>query len=503
METVVKRQKGKPTEKQKNMADVPKKIKRKDGKPQFDGSQAPILETQEPEKLRQKITVTPYEEKSKFLKIKTVKDYRYAQVIGASGVSLVPESKLKEISDPYKADTRTSFTDVILGDPVAAPAARYSIAAIFEDGFDLQLTLASTYNSKENRQLTPEEIEVQLKQWRETYEGFLEKLVTWKDDCDVEQLAKDLHGVWLAQGKAAGMVLPGILDLKKDELPTLCEIIPADDLSNPIVDVGLTRKIVAVKLNLSEEEKEDPNIRDILRADELIYYVHGIRGLRREAKYHGVSPLEPVLQISKALRNYYQLHAPLVMIASYVVKQLIKVSKENMDEALQQRVSQFMSNLFKSTTWAMAMPDWYDGVDQVQAEVDWPMFDGIEHKLATTELNAIGVPKSAMNREQDLNRDIATIQAIQFVRFMRKPVEEAIKKTLEIQLFNPLFAHLAQTKLSDLPVRVEIVRKIPEGGDIDTLFDQMSAEKNEDIDDGNLQQNESQNPIAPVTPTVD
>ena len=452
--------------------------------------------------VRQAIRITKYGG-SKWLKTKIVKKYKYVNVIGAAGplkTELIPEVKLKEVSDPYTGDIRKALTDIILSDPVASPAARYSIGALFEDGFDLKFTLASQFSQQLKRQMTPEEVELSLQTTGAEFFTILEQLDTWKSDCDVEQLAKDLHGVSLAQGKAGGMMLPGILDLDKGQLPKICEIIPADDLGNPIIDSGETRKIVAVKLDLDDEDSQDEDVKDILRADELVYYVTGIRGLRREAKYQGVSPLEPVIQISKALKRVYHLDAPLAMVAAYITKQLIKVSKENLDDALQSRVNLFMSNLFKSTTWAMAMPDWYDGVDTVTPKVDWPMFDGIEQKLATVELSALGVPKSAMNREQDLNRDIATIQAIQFVRFIRKPAEEAIKKVLENQVFNPLMAHLAQKKLSEIPVRIDIVRKIPEGGDIDKLFDQMSEDKSADIDNGNLQQNQSHSlpEIAPL-----
>jgi hypothetical protein len=448
--------------------------------------------------IRQPIKITKFEW-SKWLKPKITKQYKYAQVLGAAGPlkpELVSETKLKEISDPYTGDIRKALTDILLSDPIASPAARYSIGALFEDGFELKLTLASQFSVENKRQLTPEEIDAQLLTTDALYYTILERLDTWKSDCDVEQLAKDLHGVSLAQGKAAGMMLPGILDLKQNELPKICEIIPADDLSNPVIDSGATRKIVAVKLDLEDEEDEE--VKDILRADEIVYYVTGIRGLRREAKYQGVSPLEPVLQISKALKRLYHLDMPLASVSAYITKQLIKVSKENLDDALQSRINSFMSNLFKSTTWAMAMPDWYDGVDPITPKVDWPMFDGIEQKMATVELSAMGVPKSAMNREQDLNRDIATIQAIQFVRFVRKPAEEAIKKVLENQIFNPLMAHLAQKELSEIPVRIDIVRKVPEGGDIDKMFDTLSEDKNNDMNSGNMMQNQSQTDLVPI-----
>lgn len=485
---------GKPT--QKNLVDVEAPTDTDGGK--HDGALAtePSIEELFPS-VRQPIKLIPWKP-SKFLmrgihifEDKRKKPIHVAKMIGASGIQLVPEEKLKEVSDPYLGDVRTDLSNILLLDPVASPAARYSIGALFEDGFELKFTLASQYDEALKRQLTPEEVQQKIATESQTYFRSLEQLDTWKSDCDVEQLAKDLHGVSLAQGKADGVIQPGILELPKGQLPVLCEILPAEDVGNPVIDAGLTRRLVAIKLELTDEEKKDTNVKDILRADEVVHYVVGIRGLRREAIYQGISPLEPVIQISKALKRIYHLDAPLALVATYITKQLIKVSKENTDDALQSRVNAFMSNLFKSSTWAMAMPDWYEGVDQVHTKVDWPMFDGIENKLATVELSSMGVPKSAMNREQDLNRDIATIQAIQFIRFTRKPAEKAVAKALETQLFNPLFAHLEGKPLKELPLRIEIVRKDPKEGDIDRMFEPLAEKKSEEMTEGDLQQNES------------
>lgn len=246
---------------QKNLTDV--KIKKED-KGHFTGVIAaePTAEELFPV-IRKPVTIKKFESDSKYLKIKKVKDYQYSQVLGAAGPVLIPKQNLKEVSDPYDGQTRTDFTNVLLQDPVAAPAARFSIGSIFEDGFELRLTLSSQFNPVTKRQMTPEEIDVALESTRSAYDTILEQIATWKDDKEIEQLAKDLHGVSLAQGKAAGMIQPGFLDLQKGQMPVLCEIIPADDLSNPIIDAGITRKIVAVQLDIDEDE-QDENQKDIL-----------------------------------------------------------------------------------------------------------------------------------------------------------------------------------------------------------------------------------------------
>lgn len=481
----------------KNIKDV--KVE-KNKKPEFNGELVTpddvIMLTEK--EVREPITVKSYDKPSRFLKRKNIKKYSYTRIVGAAGEELIPTQNLKVISDHYSSDTRKMFTNVLLLDPVSAPAGTYRVGALFEDGFELRLTLASQFEPTLGRELTKEEIEMRLK----TTEGYpiylqiLSKLTTWKNDTNIEGLAKDLEGVSLAQGKAVGQIIPGIMDLQKEQLPIAVEIVDADDVGEPIVDAGLTQKLVAIKLKLDEEDKEDEDVKDILRADEMVYTVRGMRGLRRGSKWHGISPLEPIVQISEALKRYYHLDAPLAMVSSYITKQLLKVKPDNFDKNLQTRVQEFMTKLYKANTWAMAMPDWYDGLDQIKPEVDWDMFDGVEQKLAAVSLAQLGVPKSSQNREQELNRDIATIQAIQFVRFVRKPAEKLIKTDLETQLFNPLLSHLCQKPLSQIPVRIEIVRKVPENGDIDTLFDPLSKEKNDDMNSGNIMQNQSKTDVT-------
>lgn len=443
-------------------------------------------------KIRQPIRVTPIES-TRGLKTKSIeyrgKQIKVARVYGAAGETQVPEQKLKEISDPYSAETRKSFTDLALTDPVIAPAMTFRVGALFENGFDLKLTLASKINPQTGADMTPEEINAQLSSFGDTYNAALIRLITFKDAKKIESLAKDLEAVSLPQGKAAALITPGIMDLKMGELPQMVEIITADDLGNPIIDVGMTRALVACKLELDDKQ--------LARADELVYLTRGIKGLRREGKFHGVSPFEPILTISKAIKRFYHLDAPLAMVAAYIARQLIKIKNTEGDESeLSARVTTFMTELYKASNWAIAMPEWFDGVEVIKNEVDWAMFDGIENKLANIELAQLGVPKSSQNRELNLNRDLATIQAIQFVRFIRKPAENEIKEALETQLLNPLFAHLLRQPLSQIPVRVEIMRKNPDGKDIDELYDANTQNKNAELSAGNLMQNQAQSPFG-------
>ena len=416
------------------------------------------------------------------------KKTRGVTVLGAAGETQVPIQKLKIISDPYTAETRRDFTNLALTDPVMAPAIAFRRGALFEDGFILKLKLASQYNPDTGQEYTPEEIQTSIQQHFQTYSKFLLQLNTWKNEMALELVAKDFETVSIPHGKAGGLIYPGLLELEPGKLPILFEIIPADDLGDPVIDVSLTRQIVACKLNLDDKK--------YARKDELVYFTRGVGGLRREFKFQGTSLFEPILIISKAIKRFYNLDAPMALIAAYLTRTLIKVQSEGDPTDLENRIKEFMSNVFKASNWATAMPEWFAGVEKIEPKVDYPMFQGIEEKLANIELAQLGVPKATQNREKDVNRDTFTIQAINFIRFIRKPAEKEIKEALENQLLNPLFAHLAQKPLSEIPVRVEIVRKTPEEGDIDSIYDKLTQKKDEEINKQTIIQDDAKSPFG-------
>jgi len=105
------------------------------------------------------------------------------------------------------------------------------------------------------------------------------------------------------------------------------------------------------------------------------------------------------------------------------------------------------------------------------------MIDGIESKLAHLILAIVGVPSSMANREQNLNRDLAMVQAIQFIKFVRNPMEKSIQEQFGSQMFTPLLAHLANQTVAELPVRIKVTRVKPEK-DLDMIWsDPLMNEK--------------------------
>ena len=160
----------------KNIQNV-KRSKTSTKKNQFNGE---MIEEWKEVELRQPVTVTPYTD-TRFLKIKKVKDYQYSRVLGASGEINIPVQNLKVVSDSYDTETRKQFTNLILTDPIAAPAHTYLIGALFEDGFTLELSLASQFDPEVGRYLTPDEITLKMTATTQAYSSVLGQLITWQE----------------------------------------------------------------------------------------------------------------------------------------------------------------------------------------------------------------------------------------------------------------------------------------------------------------------------------
>jgi hypothetical protein len=436
--------------------------------------------------LLQELALPAYDEKKQYVgKQITVakfqgKKTRFIRVYGAAGEEDIPETKVKEISDHYKPQTRKFFTEVGLRDPIIAPALDRLEETIFEDGFELVLEPASTAPE-------PNQPQTEQPQTEQTTQSNFEtarlKLQTWCEDHDLLHIMRNLHTVKFCQGKAAALISPGLADLQQGELPSHIEVITAEDLGNPIVDVGLTRKLVGVTLALEDKK--------VARADEIVYIVSGKQGLRREGKFQGISKLEPVLIISKIIRRIYDFDFSEAVIAAYITRTLFKVKSQGEESEQKAKLQKLIEDFFKAGKIAFAVSDDVEDIISVQPKVDWTVLEGIEQKLSDLEQGLTGVPKSMMNRTENLNRDTATIQAIQYKRFVVKPAEKKLATEFENQLLNPLFAKLVGKEIKDIPFRVRIKKKLPEEGDIDTMFDRLSETKNQEISAGNMMQGDA------------
>ena len=417
------------------------------------------------------------------------KKTRYVSVWAASGHEDIPVTKLKIISDPVTDPTRTMLTTCALSDPLLAPALDRRTDALFEDGFHLELEFASMFDMTENRVLTKEETEAKFKEQIPEFNKILLRLETWKDDANLIQTIRDSDGVSIVQGRAAALVSPGIASLDVGKLPIHVEIIYTEDLGQPIVDVGLTRKLVAVQTHFEDKK--------ICRGDEIIYITRGKKGLRKSDKFYGTPLFEPILTISKQIKRIYNYNLPEALVAAYVTKVLFTFASEGSEDDQKNRITKFINDFLTDGKLAFGMNQAIEKVQPIGITVDWDMLNGAENKLADAELAVVGVPKSMLNREHNLNRDIATIEAIQFVKFVRKPDEKVMSEAYQNQLFNPLFSHLMQKPLSEIPVRVKMVRNKPEGSDLDSIYEnKLALQKESEINAENLEQKDATSPFG-------
>lgn len=421
-----------------------------------------------------------------FSKLKTsTKDWRgvetkFVSIVGAAGEEDIPESKIKVITDHYDSNTRKLLNDCILEDPLLSPATDRRFDSIFEDGFHLEYEDAIAYDPIQKRHLTKDETEAKFKESSAKFDSFLLQLETWKDNVHLIDTMRDAAGVSFSQGRSGSLISPGLLELKPGALPFSVEIIHYSDLGDPVVDIGLTKQIVAVKTKFEGKQ--------ICRRDELVYITRNKRGYRKEGKFLGTSPLEPIITISKAIKRVYNYDIPEAVIAAYITKILFSFD----DEVESSDATTFIQNFLKTGKIAFGMKGVRD-VKEIPIKVDSGMIDLMEKKLADTELSIVGVPKSMLNREHNLNRDIATIEAIQFMKFVRKPDEQLLADEFQSQLLNPLLSIRFGIPLNELPKRIKIVRDSPTK-DLDTIFEKeekLTETKTDEVESDELSQKDA------------
>ncbi len=390
-------------------------------------------------------------------------------VIGAAGSEIeIAKPFLKIMTDPYTYDTRIKLNMMVYTDPVLSPAFERRHDAFFEDGFALKFELSSMYDPMTGKEYTPEEAEAHLATHEQAYMTYLQRIREWQAKVRMNEHMATSNITSLVQGRSATIIVPGFRELATNKMPASIETINWSDLDEPIVDVGLTHKVVG----MVTEFKNKP----FMTADEMVYICRKDWGLRKESSKYGASILEAVVTISDAIKHVYNYDIPEAIIASYVTKLIFKfATMPGLDDAALKAVQdKFLQEYYTKGKLAFAVSSGVESVEHVTNKVDSAMMDINEKKLADVIMSIVGVPKSMLNREHNLNRDIATIEMIQFMKFVRKPDEEAVALAFEQQLLNPLLAHLAGKPLGELPVRIKIKSK---SKDPDySILEQKSAE---------------------------
>lgn len=408
---------------------------------------------------------------------------RFTRIYGAADSPDIPVQKLKEMTDPYTSTTRKAFEQLIYDDPIGAPAFEKRVNASYENGFELVLELAHLHDKKTGKRLTEEEQKLALESAENIYLPHLQRLRDWSESpmIDLESRMRESLASSLNQGRTAVYFTPGLTELAPGQLPIAMEVINRIDLGNPIIDTALTHKMVGVKT--SWETKK------FVRADEMVYIVQKMLGLRKDNAFFGASLFESVLTISKTIKRIYNYDIPEAMIAAYITKVIFQLSETGTQSAQENTASDFLRDFLTTGKLAYVINHEIANVHQVPVKTDSAMIDTLESKIADLMLGVIGTPKSMMNREHNLNRDIATIQAIQFVKFIRKPDERHIASAFEMQLLNQLMAHLAGQTVNQMPVRAKI-RALPSPDG--ELVDDLASKKQDELNSESLTQTDSQ-----------
>jgi hypothetical protein len=407
-----------------------------------------------------------------------------ASVVGNRDDTIkISSNDLKEMVDPYQSSVRDDFANSSLNDPLIAPALERRIAACWEDDFELVLepkfqddtgdqsgtgkilTLAQQatnsdietesikepgQKNKENK--IPESVAVE-------YQGYLEKLKVWKDEENIKLLTKmrNANKLSLVQGRNATLIYPPISKLSEGQLPDVLKNIPYEDLGSPVVDTGLTWAVVAIRSSLGNKQ--------ILMRDELVYVTRRDDGLRKDSAYYGASILEPIITMSRILKRILNYDLGKLAISSYFTKLAINLMTRGSEAEQTEQIKNFNRNLFSTAVDVITL-NAGTVVTPISTAVNGDPLDQAHEIILNHMITNLGVTKSQMMRELNMNRDIATVQEITFIKYTRKQDEGIIGQAFENQLLNPLLAHLAGVKFSECPYRVKIKRiEIDDTGD--------------------------------------
>ena len=376
------------------------------------------------------------------------------KIAGAAGEQMYeqPPVSLRILTDVYSAATRRSFAECANTDPIIAPAIERRSESLFADGIEFVIAPSSAYDPNTGDDYTPEQLAALTHTAQLEYGSHIAKIKAWALKGDMlKKIMKQTDAAKLIQGNSCTLITPGIDDLPPHMMPSL-KLLTYDTLREVVVDVGRTYKMVA--LNLQRLNKTHA------RLDEIVYSLGRNLGLRATDDYYASSTLESMLTISQAVKRLYNYNMPEAIIAAYLAKTLFKFDFDNSSINDPQ---QHMADTVKqwATRGNLAMGTGKEVVDTkpITQQTNDAMLGMVEGKFTDALLSVIGVPKIMLNKEHNLNRDIATIELITYMMFVRLPAEQEICEDFTEQLITPLLAQMSGTTADQMPIRLEVRTK--------------------------------------------
>ena len=374
-----------------------------------------------------------------------------SHIAGAAGYEQPPVS-LRILTDVYSEEVRRNFADCANTDPVIAPALERRSKSLFSDGIEFVITPASAYDPNTGEPYTPEQLAAFTHTAQIEYGAQIAKIKAWAAKGGMlVNIMKQTDAAKLVQGNSCTLLTPGIAELPPGVMPSL-KLLTYDTLREVVIDVGRTYKMVA--LNLQRLNKTHA------RLDEIVYSLGRNLGLRPTDDYYASSVLEAMLTISQAVKRLYNYNMPEAVIAAYLAKTLFKFdfegsSIEDPEEFMQHTVKQW------ATRDNLAIGTGKEVVDTkpITQQTNDAMLGMVEGKFTDALLSVVGVPKIMLNKEHNLNRDIATIELITYMMFVRVPAEQELCEDFTAQLITPLLAKLSGTTTELMPINLEVRTK--------------------------------------------
>jgi len=365
---------------------------------------------------------------------------------------------LRRMTDPYDSQTRRDLNETAIIDPVVSRALEIRTMSFLEDDFEIKYEI-KTMADESGTAYTPQQTDTFMKKYQQEFGMYIQKIETWRKSKDIDLLAmmKLMNVATIVQGRALTIMYPPVGELPQDKLPDSLRLIHDLDVGEPIVDTGVTNngqlwKLVAVTLRLGNKK--------ILLPDEMVYITRKNWGLRRDSSYFGTSALESILIASKTYRRLINQDFPKAVVSGYLTKLIIQMLTRGNDANSNAQLNAFATSLLTKGTDIIFSNTNYT-VTPVKLPVDHQMLQMVLTSLEDILISNAGATKSAMGRELNLNRDIATVQEITFKQYTRKPDEQLICNEIEKQLLNPFLSHLSGMPEDELPIKLKIVRITP------------------------------------------
>lgn len=445
----------------------------------------------------------------------------YYQLLGIKGAAenstttRISVSDIKEMIDPYDSTTRKDFSEIALNNAIIAPGLERRSQALYEDDFELFLEEKDAETQEESetsgtgqelskaQQQSQGNIETEAVQktiapeLENKFAESFKQLKSWTKEKSINLLRqmKTANHISIVQGRHCVNIFPPISQLQENKLPDILKTISPEDMKHPLVDTKLTWSMVALRVELGSKQ--------FLLPDEMVYITRRDDGLRKDSAYYGASTLEPIITAGRTFNRILNHNIPKIAIAAWMQKLIIQVMTRGGEAEQLAQLTAFANGILSKQndilclnagTIATAVP--------IKIETDAIKF-AYDNLIDVICLN-IGVTKSMIFRENNLTRDIATVQEIAFIKYIRKPDEKIIAEAFETQLLNPLLAHLEGVTVDELPVRVRI-RRIEEKKSAfeakqedKNVTDQQNLQDNKekDMKDGDMKQKDAKTPIV-------